>query len=83
MTAAEQDLSVAKPHLAAAAKEAITVSQMRDAYKKALDFVDSKNDLAGTKDEAAVRKVLAELNKAADQADRMVRGTMTTIKKAR
>jgi hypothetical protein len=82
LEAAADDMAAAKPRLAAAANDVKVVEALRDDFKAAVAHGDKTHAIEGTKDEAAVRKALADLEKAADAASRKLRGTVTTLKKA-
>jgi hypothetical protein len=83
LDAAADDMAAAQPLLAAAAKDVTAITALRDAFKKAVDHADSTKALHATKDEKAVRKAMADLDKALDAANRKLRGTATTLKKAK
>jgi hypothetical protein len=81
--AAGTDLAGAQPHLKAAAASLTELKTVHDSFKKAVDYADGKRSLDGTKDEAAVRKAMSDIEKLYEMAERTLRGTATTIKKAK
>lgn len=80
MTKAETDLKAATPDLKAAADLLKTLKALNDSYTEAVS--KQKAALDASKDKDKIVKMIAAIAKAYDGADRKLRGTMTTIKKA-
>lgn len=82
VAAAGTDLKAAQPHLKTAAGRLVDLGKVRDGFKGAIAHADKSGALNGTKDEAAVRKVMDQMEKAHQAGERRIRGAATTIKKA-
>jgi hypothetical protein len=82
IAAAGTDLKSAQPHLKKAAGRLADLGKVRDGFKAAIAHADKSGALNGTKDEAAVRKVMDQMDKAYDAGERRVRGAAATIRKA-
>lgn len=80
MTKAETDLKAATPDLKAAADLLKTLKALNDSYVAAV--AKQKAALDNSKDKDKIVKTIAAIAKSYDNADRKLRGTMTTIKKA-